>query len=82
MEEWNRIVRQTDGDPRVAEAIFRTMSRMRIKEAGKFQQRMGPEYESMLAHLSDTYPLEAIQTWLAHDDFFTTTWNLQGYYKR
>jgi len=82
MEQWNSLVRRESLPPRTAEGVFRTLSRMRIKDKGKFMQRMGPEFEVFVDKLKEEYPEDDIQTILRHDDFFTLTMQLQAKYKR
>ena len=82
MEQWNSLVRKLDTSPRLAEAVFRILSRMRIKEKGKFMQRMGPEYDYLVSELSEQFDPEDVQDILRNDDFFTLTVELQSKYKR
>jgi hypothetical protein len=83
MEKWNSIVRKRDGeDPRLAESFFRLVSRMRIKDKGKFMQRMGPEFEYLVAKLSETYDPEDVKDLISDDEFFTVTMELQSKFKR
>lgn len=80
MEKWNSLVRKENLNPRTAEAVFRTLSRMRIKDKGKFMQRMGPEFEAFADKVAEEYP--DVQDVLRHDEFFTLTMELQAKYKR
>ncbi len=82
MEQWNSLVRRENLPPRVAEEVFRLLSRMRIKDKGKFTQRMGPEFEAFVARLDEDFPPEDVQTVLRNDEFFTLTLQLQAKYKR
>lgn len=82
MERWNSIVRNMDTSPRLAEAFFRTVSRMRIKEKNKFMQRMGPEFEYVVSKLSEDFDPEDVRELLSNDEFFTVTMELQAQYKR
>jgi hypothetical protein len=82
MEQWKSLVRREGLPPRVAEGVFRTLSRMRIKDKGKFTQRMGPEFEAFTETLNEQYPEDDVQTVLRNDEFFTLTLEVQAKYKR
>lgn len=82
MEQWNSLVRNLDTSPRLAEAVFRILSRMRIKEKAKFMQRMGVEYDYLVSELSDKFSPSDVQDILRNDEFFTLTVELQSKYKR
>lgn len=82
MDQWNSLVRREGIPPRVAEGVFRTLSRMRIKDKGKFMQRMGPEFEAFTEKLGEEYTEADVQTVLRNDEFFTLTMQLQAKYKR
>jgi hypothetical protein len=82
MEQWNSLVRKLIASPRLAEAVFRILSRMRIKEKGKFMQRMGPEYDYLVSELSEQFDPSDVQYILRNDEFFTLTVELQSKYKR
>jgi hypothetical protein len=82
MEAWNSIVRRMDTSPRLAEAFFRIVSRMRIKEKNKFTQRMGPEFESVVSQLSEEFDPEDVRELLSNDEFFNATMELQAKFRR
>ena len=82
MEQWNSLVRRENLNPRLAESVFRILSRMRIKDKGKFMQRMGPEFEAFTDKLREEYPETDVQDVVRNDEFFTLTMQLQSKYKR
>jgi hypothetical protein len=67
MDKWNKIVRimkdesvKPNRTAEIADRIFQDLKRMRIKDKGKFRQRMGPEYESWIVKLEDDYDSDLV----------------------
>ena len=80
MEEWNKAVRilkdESDTPNKTAEfadRIFQDLRRMRIKDKGKFKQRMGPEFENWAQNLEEDYPKYIVADVLNDDDFWMLT---------
>ena len=82
MEQWNSLVRRENLNPRLAESVFRILSRMRIKDKGKFMQRMGPEFEAFADKLGEDYPESDVQDVLRNDESFALTMQIQTKHKR
>jgi hypothetical protein len=53
--------------------VFRELDSAKIKEKGKFKQRMGPEFEQWSAKLSTQYPPELVTEILQDDEFWLET---------
>jgi len=80
MEEWMSVVRGLKDDSEIpfkteeiAIAIYHDMKRLRIRDKGKFRQRMGPEFESWTMQLADQFPEAAVKEILSDDEFWQAT---------
>ena len=89
MEDWYRLLRNLkdeSDDPNtlgdLATKIFTLLSTNKLKDKQKFMNRMGPEYESFVSHLSESFPPEMVQELLRNDEFFTLTMTLQQRFRR
>lgn len=56
--------------------LFRDLKQAKIKEKGKFKNRMGPEFEKWTKHLEESYPKQMIVEILNDDDFWLETLKL------
>jgi hypothetical protein len=79
MDTWIEVVRDLkDSDvdafetERICRDILRYVRTKRIRDLGKFKQRLGPEYETFLASLS-LYTPERVQRIVSDDDFWSET---------
>jgi len=80
MDEWLSVVRGLKDDSEIpfkteeiAIKIYHDMKRLRIRDKGKFRQRMGPEFESWTMQLGDQYPEAAVKEILSDDPFWQAT---------
>lgn len=83
MEEWYTKVRDMKNESentymtkRFTDKIFHDLSRLRIRDKGKFKNRMGPEFENWVAGLAIEYNGDFINTILGDDDFWNLTLKL------
>jgi hypothetical protein len=53
--------------------VFRELSNAKIKDKGKFKNRMGPEFEQWSARLIDIYSNELVVEILSDDEFWLET---------
>lgn len=79
MDTWIEVVRDLkDSDvdafetERICRDILRYIRTKRIRDLGKFRQRLGPEYEAFLASLS-MYSPDRIQRIVTDDEFWNET---------
>jgi len=56
--------------------VFRELRQAKIKEKGKFKNRMGPEFEQWSRLLEETYPKEMVNEILNDDEFWLETLKL------
>jgi len=82
MEEWYKIVRALQDESenpyltqQFTKQVFRELKGRRIKDKGKFRNRMGPEFESWVAGL-DQFPIDLVTEILNDDEFWNTTLDL------
>jgi hypothetical protein len=85
MEEWYKKVRLLKDESeaaylteKVCHKIFYDLKRLKIREKGKFKNRMGPEFESWVASLSqrfEEYP-QLINSIVSDDEFWNQTLKL------
>jgi hypothetical protein len=72
-----RILKDESAEPNktaeFADRIFQDLRRMKIKDKGKFKQRMGPEFENWALKLEDDYPRYIVTNVLNEDDFWMLT---------
>ena len=80
MEQWKSIVRSLKDDSEVpykteelAEKIYHDLKRLKIKDKGKFKQRMGPEFEGWILSLSERFSEEVVKQILSDDEFWSAT---------
>lgn len=77
MEEWYSSVRKLKDDsekPYKTEEfchhMFHSLKGLKIKDKGKFKQRMGPEFESWVLYLENMFPEPLVSSILNDDDFW------------
>jgi hypothetical protein len=80
METWYAIVgnlRDDSEDPyktqQLTHQIFRELRKAKIKDKGKFKNRMGPEFENWAQYLSEQYSPELVGEILQDDEFWIET---------
>jgi hypothetical protein len=80
MEKWYKKVRDMKDESEdsyltqmITHEIYRDLWQMRIKDKGKFKNRMGPEFESWTESLSHSYPKTALIAILNDDEFWALT---------
>lgn len=80
MDEWMSVVRGLKDDSEIpfkteeiAIAIYHDMKRLRIRDKGKFRQRMGPEFESWAMQVGDRFSEAAVKEILSDDKFWEAT---------
>ena len=80
MEEWNKAVRilkdesmEPNKTAQLCERIFQDLRRMKIKDKGKFKQRLGPDFENWSLKLEENYPSYIVVNVLNDDDFWILT---------
>lgn len=83
MDEWKTTVRALKDDSEIpykteeiTEKIYHDLKRFKIREKGKFKQRMGPEFDNWILSLSERFPKEAVKEIISDDDFWTATLKL------
>jgi hypothetical protein len=83
MEAWYTKVRdmKTESEipystQRVVYKIFHDLSRIRIRDKGKFKNRMGPEFENWVTGLANEYDDDLINAILGDDEFWNLTLKL------
>lgn len=80
MDEWKSAVRALKDDSQIpykteeiVVKMYQDLKRFKIKEKGKFRQRMGPEFENWIFSLSERFGEEVVKEIISDDDFWTTT---------
>lgn len=80
MDEWLSVVRGLKDDSEIpykteeiAIQVYHDLKRLKIRDKGKFRQRMGPEFESWSMNLADTFPEVALKEILSDDEFWQAT---------
>jgi len=80
MEEWNKAVRLLKDDSinpnqtgNFCERVFQDVHRMRIKDKGKFKQRMGSDFDMWTLELREQYPQDIVVQILNDDEFWKLT---------
>lgn len=83
MEEWYTKVREMKNESentymtkRFTDKVFYDLSHIRIRDKGKFKNRMGPEFESWVAGLATEYGGDFINAILGDDEFWNLTLKL------
>jgi hypothetical protein len=79
MEPWYTKVRDMKNESdntymvkRITDKVFYDLKHLRIRDKGKFKNRMGPEFENWVEGLSTQYSNEVLNAILGDDEF----WNL------
>jgi len=85
MKDWYSKVRKlkdesADGHKteQVCHRVFHDIKRMKIKDKGKFKQRMGPEFGAWTMSLHDMYPAETVAAIVNDDEFWSLTMETVG----
>jgi len=80
MESWYKIVgnmRDESEDSymtqQFAYQVYRELRSAKIKDKGKFKNRMGPEFEQWVSRLTNMYPSELVTEILSDDEFWLET---------
>jgi hypothetical protein len=80
MDEWLSVVRGLKDDSEIpfkteeiAIRIYHDLKRFKIRDKGKFRQRMGPEFENWSMQLGDQFPEAAVKEILSDDEFWQAT---------
>ena len=80
MEDWYKKVRLLKDESetpyeteKVCHKIFYDLKRYKIREKGKFKNRMGPEFESWSASLGERFAPELVNAIISDDEFWTMT---------
>jgi hypothetical protein len=83
MEKWYEIVGNFKDDSedsyktqQFVFRVFRELRKAKIKEKGKFKNRMGPEFDQWVRGLEESFPKEMIIEILNDDDFWLETLKL------
>lgn len=83
MEAWYTIVRELKSDSeipyntqRFTNKVFHDLSRIRIRDKGKFKNRMGPEFENWVAGLANEFDSDLINAIIGDDKFWEKTLQL------
>jgi hypothetical protein len=80
MDEWLSVVRELKDvseipykTEEIAIHIYHDMKRLRIRDKGKFRQRMGPEFENWAMQTGEQFSESAVKEILSDDDFWQAT---------
>lgn len=80
MEEWYKKVRDLKNESEVpylterfAKKVFHDLTKYRIRDKGKFKNRMGPEFENWIELLSKEYDPVMINPIIGDDEFWGMT---------
>ena len=83
MDKWYKIVADLKDESeipyytqQITHNIFRELSRARIKDKGKFKNRMGGEFEAWAYHLTELFPEHMVREILNDDEFWEETLNI------
>lgn len=83
MEEWYKKVRLLKDESetpyeteKVTHKIFYDLKRTKIREKGKFKNRMGPEFETWIAGLNERFVPELVNAIISDDEFWELTLKL------
>ena len=83
MEKWYAIVgnlKDESEDPyktqQFTHQVYRELRRSKLKDKGKFKNRMGPEFEQWSLRLEDEYSKDLVMDVLNNDDFWVETLKL------
>ncbi len=85
MDDWYhevRRLREESESPyqteKLTRLIYHTLRRSKIREKGKFKQRMGPEFEGFVNKLLESYSDEMVRQIVSDDEFWGATLNVIG----
>jgi len=80
MEEWNKMVRilkdesvEPNKTGQLCERVYQDVHRMRIKDKGKFKQRMGSDFDVWVLGLEQDYPSYIVVNVINEDEFWKLT---------
>ena len=80
MEKWYTIVNNLKDDSedsyktqQFAHQVFRELRKSKIRDKGKFKNRMGPEFEQWTRYLSEQYSPDLVSEILQDDEFWIET---------
>lgn len=80
MDKWYAIVgnlKDESEDPyktqQFTHQVYRELRRSKIKDKGKFKNRMGPEFEQWISHLIQEYVPELVHEIINDDEFWLET---------
>lgn len=84
MDEWysltNRMFDESE-DPHMTRTftreVLQDIKRMKLKDKGKFENRMGPEFDGWAAGLVQKYPEAFVKEILNDDEFWKLTLSLR-----
>jgi len=83
MEEWYKKVRLLKDESetpyeteKVTHKIFYDLKRSKIREKGKFKNRMGPEFENWAMNLGNRFAPELVNAIISDDEFWEMTLKL------
>jgi hypothetical protein len=83
MEEWYtkvRLLKDESETPyeteKVCHKLFYDLKRSKIREKGKFKNRMGPEFETWIAGLNERFAPELVTAIISDDEFWALTLKL------
>jgi hypothetical protein len=83
MEAWYKKVRLLKDESetpyeteKVTHKIFYDLKRLKIREKGKFKNRMGPEFENWIAGLNERFVPELVNAIVSDDEFWEMTLKL------
>lgn len=83
MEAWYKKVRLLKDESeapyqteRVCHKIFNDLRRAKVREKGKFKNRMGPEFETWAAGLGERFAPELVNAIISEDEFWEMTLKL------
>jgi hypothetical protein len=80
MEDWYSKVRQLKDESvqpyfteELCQRVYHDLRRMKVRDKGKFKQRMGPEFDNWIARLYQDYNPEMVKEIINDDDFWLLT---------
>uniref|UniRef100_A0A6C0ER68 Uncharacterized protein n=1 Tax=viral metagenome TaxID=1070528 RepID=A0A6C0ER68_9ZZZZ len=80
MEKWYEIVGNLKDESedsyktqQFTYQVYRELRRSKIKDKGKFKNRMGPEFEQWVAHMSQEFGTDLVQEIINDDEFWLET---------
>jgi hypothetical protein len=83
MEAWYTKVRSMKDESentyltkRFTDKVFYDLTHVRIRDKGKFKNRMGPEFENWIESLTTQYAPELVNAIIGDDEFWNLTLKL------